>query len=67
MYSPEMSARIAEWRRKSLDGTLSIDEMKAAVVALREGRVSAAASSAKSRSAKAKAPARSADDMLAEL
>jgi hypothetical protein len=64
MYqSPEAIARVIEWRAKAAAGTLTIDEMKAAVIFLRAERVAAPAG--KPRAAKA-AP-RSADAMLADL
>lgn len=47
-----LSVKVEEWRQKAAAGTLSLDEMKAAVSAIRQGRI-AAASVAKSRPAKA--------------
>lgn len=61
----EAQARIQELRQKSLAGTITTDEMKEAIALMREDRVRAATSSAKSRAAKA--PTRSAEDMLSEL
>jgi hypothetical protein len=65
--SPELAARISEWRQKSIDGTLSIDEMREAVDAMRQGRVGAAHASEQSKRAKAKAVVPSAEDLLDEL
>lgn len=67
--NPELQAKVANWRRKAADGTISLDEMRDAVQALREGRVAAATVSEKSRATKAKAKAeiKSADAMLDEL
>ena len=48
-----MAAQLAEWRRKALSGELSIDEMREWIKQVREGRVSAATTSAKSRAKKA--------------
>lgn len=66
--SPEMQIKIAEWRRKSREGTLTQEEMKEAILTLRQDRVGAAATSAGSRAKKAsaKTPINS-DDLLAEL
>jgi hypothetical protein len=60
----ELQAQVQVWRRKSADGTLTQDEMRQAILALRQGRISAGMASAKSK--KAKAPV-NADDLLAEL
>lgn len=66
--SPELQSNIAMWRRKSADGTITLDEMKAAIIAMRQGRKSAAEAAASSaKGSRKKAPARSADDMLSEL
>jgi len=64
---PELQSKIALWRSRSADGTITLDEMKQAIIAIRQGRVSAAAAAEGSKKTKSKAPARSADDMLAEL
>lgn len=63
---PELQSKIALWRSKSADGTITLDEMKQAILALRSGRQSAAVAAAGSKT-KSKAPARSADDLLSEL
>lgn len=65
--SPELQANIAIWRQKAIDGTLSIEETRAAIHALREGRVSAAIASDTSRAKKAKQSIPTAEDLLAEL
>lgn len=65
--TPEMNAQIAVWRSKALDGTLTAEEMKLAIAALREDRVGASVASEKSRRAKAKVAVPSADDLLSEL
>ena len=64
---PELQSKILEWRRKSADGTITLDEMKQAIIALRSGRKAAAEAASASGSKRAKKPTRSADDMLAEL
>ena len=59
----ELNSKIATWRQKAADGTLSLEEMKEAIQALRGGRVSAAVASEKSKAKKAparKAPAKKA-------
>lgn len=67
--SPELLAQIAVWRAKAADNTLSLDDMKAIVIGLRQGRMAAAsaAASGSTRRAKVKAEIPSADDMLDEL
>jgi hypothetical protein len=51
ILNPERQAEIASIRSKVLAGTASIEEMRRAVVILREGRMAAqAASAAKGRS-----------------
>jgi hypothetical protein len=65
--SPELQAKIAIWRQKAIDGTLTVEEMKEAILALRAGRVSAAHASENSKRKAAKVAIPSADDLLAEL
>lgn len=68
--TPELIQRVHEWKRKVADGSITLEEMKDAVVYLRGGRAfaqTAAAESASKGGKRAKAPIRSADDMLAEL
>ena len=65
--TPETNSKIAIWRAKAADGTLTLEEMRKAIIVLRASRVGAALASAKARRAKAKAEIPSADDMLAEL
>ena len=67
MISPELSAKIAVWRQKSLDGTITIEEQREAVRLMREGRLAAAQASSVSKRTKAKAEVPSADDLLNEL
>lgn len=66
--SPELSSRIAEWRRKSAEGTMTEDEMRDAIVHLRAGRLAAAnaAATAKRTAKKTSAPP-PVDDLLNEL
>ena len=68
--SPEIQAKIQLWRQKARDGTLTQDEMREAIAALRQDRVGASAVSAKSRATKAGAKAKAnvnSDDLLNEL
>ena len=64
LMSPEIQARIETLRVKSLAGTITLDEMRESIKLLRENRLSAAQASKPSR---AKAPPRSADELLSEL
>jgi hypothetical protein len=58
-------SKIALWRSKAIDNTLTIEEMREAVLLMREGRIAAQASAGKAK--KAKGPTKSADDILGEL
>jgi len=69
MSSPiplDLQAKIANWRIRAAEGTLTLEEMKEAVVFLRAGRLSAANAAATSKR-KASSAAPSADSMLDEL
>lgn len=69
MASPELNAKIEIWRSKAIDGTLTQDEMREAILALRGERRSASFASEKSKTKKAaasRAPI-SADDLLSEI
>ena len=63
----EMQAKLAEWRKKSAEGTITLEEMKEAIIALRAGRLAAgaAASVAKRKAAAKVIP--NADDLLDEI
>lgn len=65
VQSPELQLRIAEWRRKALEGTITLDEMKEAIVVMRESRTSAAVAVKKSAASR-KAPVNT-DDLLNQL
>jgi len=65
--TPELNAKIAIWRAKAVEGTLTLEEMREAVLAMREGRKGASVTSEQSRRTKAKAQIKSADEMLDEL
>lgn len=65
--SPELLAKIAQWRQKALDNTLTVEEMREAIAALRSDRLSAAHASEASKRKSAKAAIPSAQDLLSEL
>lgn len=65
--SPELLAKIALWRAKCADGTMTVADYREAIKELRAGRVSAAVSSESARRTKAKAVIPTADEMLNEL
>jgi hypothetical protein len=65
--SPELQSKILLWRDHAAAGTITIDEMKEAIIALREGRISASIASDKSRAKKAVKAIPSADDLLKEI
>lgn len=70
MSSPvplELQAKIASWRLRAADGTLTLAEMKEAIVFLRACRVAAANSSAATKRKAAIAVIPSAEDMLNDL
>ena len=67
-YSPETQMKIAVWRQKAMEGTLTLEEMREAVIIMRGDRKNSAnAAASGARRAKAKAAIPSADDMLEEL
>jgi hypothetical protein len=67
IVTPEMSMKIAAWRQKVAEGTLTLDDMKEAIVYLRAGRVNAQNASAASKRKKAIVAIPSAADMLSDL
>ena len=67
MISPELQAKIALWRAKAADGTLSREEMREAILAIRGDRKNAAAASDQARRTRAKKEIKSADELLGEL
>lgn len=50
--NPELQAKIAIWRVKAANNTLTVEEMTAAMAALREGRMAAAATAVKTKAPK---------------
>ena len=69
--SEVVNFNIQIWRQKCKDGTITLDEMKAAIAAIRKERTVksevSATSTAKKRVAKAKAAPIDSDDLLKEL
>jgi hypothetical protein len=65
--SPEVTARLAQIKQKSVDGTATLEDYKEAVTLMRGDRQGAAMASETSRRSKAKAAVPSADSMLDEL
>jgi lipopolysaccharide export system protein LptC len=69
--SQTIQEKIQEWRRKSAEGTMTIDDMREAIAAIRKERVQASEVSKKSRTKKADAKAKQepvdSDDLLKEL
>lgn len=67
MTSPiplELQAKIASWRLKAAEGTLTIDEMKEGIIYLRAGRTTAAAAAKSSKKTSVAPPA---EDMLSDM
>lgn len=66
-----IAANIQQWRQKAADGTITLDEMREAIAAIRKERVSASEKSSTSRATKATAKAKAApidsEAMLKEL
>lgn len=62
-----LSVKIEEWRRMAREGTFSIEEQRAMIIAVRAGRVGAAATSAASRARKAPVDVASLEDELDNL
>lgn len=66
--TPELTQKLIDWRAKAIAGTITLEEMKEAIIALRDQRRTAVSQpSPTTRASKAKQPTRSADDMLSEL
>jgi len=65
--TPEMQSKLAIWRQKAADGSISIEEMRQAVRELRAGRQAAIQTASAAKRSSAKTPTRSAEDLLGEL
>lgn len=66
MITLDMQVKIAEWRQKCRDNTITTEEMQEAMRWLREDRT-AAQTASKSKPGAAKKAAVSGDDLLKEL
>lgn len=70
MTSPisyELQSKIAQWRQKAVEKTLTLEEMKEAIVMLRQGRVAAAQASATVKRKTAAKVIPNAENLLDEL
>ena len=67
MTTLDTMTKIAIWRQKAIDGTLTVEEMKEAIQVMRGDRRGAAIASDKARKAEAGVAIPTADDLLAEL
>lgn len=70
MYTIEMQQRMAEIRQKALNNTATKEDMQEAIMIMRQGRVAAAATSAKAKTTKSTATAKkniNSNDLLSEL
>ena len=67
--TPEIQSKILLYRSKAADGTLTPEDMREAIIALREGRQNAAkaAGATKAASPRAIKSIPSADDLLKEM
>jgi len=66
MYSPELQSKIALWRQRAAEGTMTQDDYREAITLLREGRLAAAHAAASSKG-KGKKPPVDGDSLLDEL
>ena len=67
LYTPEVQAEINTLRAKVSDGSATLEDMKRAILLLRQDRQSAAAASDGARKKRAKAAIPNATDLLGEL
>lgn len=66
MYSPELQSKLALYRQKVANGTITDDELRESVELLRAERKTASQNAAAKRRTVSK-PARDGNDLLAEL
>jgi hypothetical protein len=52
VQSPELQSKLAQWRQKAIDGTITLDELKEAVKIMRSDRHAALDAQMKSSSGK---------------
>lgn len=67
MQSAELQAKIAVWRQRCKDGTMTVDDYKTAMMEIRGDRKSSAHASEQSKRTKAKAAVPDAKALLADL
>lgn len=67
MYRPELQSKVALWRQRAAEGTMSADDYREAILALREGRIAASAASKPKKAKAAKSAAPTGDDLLDQL
>lgn len=71
MVSEVINSQIQVWRQKAADGTITLEEMREAIAAIRKERVAASekssASKTRTATAKAKAAPIDSDSLLSEL
>lgn len=65
--TPELELKVSQWRQKAALGTLTTEDMIEAIKVVREGRMSAAASSATAKKAAAKKVIPDADTLLGDM
>lgn len=65
--TPEIASKVAVWRAKAANNTLTLEEMREAIAIMRQGRLGAAAASSAARRSRAKAEIPDAEDLLAEM
>jgi hypothetical protein len=65
--TPEVQSMVATFRRKAAEGTLTPEEMKQAIIMLREGRAQAAQATAAAKRKTAVKVIPTAEDLLKEL
>lgn len=64
---PDAHLKLAEYRRKQADGTITLDEMRDAVRLMRQGRLASAEAAAKAKKVAGGKPAVNADSLLSQL
>lgn len=64
ILSADLTMKVAEWRQKSKNGELTVEECREALSVLRSNRAAAQVTSTKSRAKKAPV---NADDLLSQL
>ena len=67
MMTPELLSKIALWRQKCADNTITLDEMKEAIRLTRDSRLTAAQHSARSKAVKSGINKKSAEELLNDL